>query len=305
MSELAVRAQLVRLSRLLNVPPDALSDLEGQDAATLARVRKQLSSALFDEHRKLFAKLAQANKLLPLGVTAKMTTAVIGPTLAGRVASEMDPARAVALAGKLPVEFLAETCMAMDPQRAEPVVRAMPTKIVVGVSRALCAKRDFMTAATFVNVLDDAVIQAVMADNDDDADLLQIGFFIEDKTRLEALMAMMDDARIANTMVTAEREGLWAQALAMMEGTSLETRARVGTLVAEHDDALLAQLFAAASEHGQWPLLLAAVPALPPAAQQRYKSLSPDWDAAGLDDMRDTIAAQGGDFEAVRAALLA
>ena len=304
MSDLAVRAQLVRLSRLLNVEPEALDDLAGYDAAALARFRKQISTALFDEHRNLFAKLAQANKLLPLGVTAKMTTAVIGATLAGRVASEMEPKRAVALAEKLPFEFLAETCVAMDPQRAEAVVRAMPTQIVVGVSRALCAKCDYMTAATFVNVLDDDVIQAVMADNDNDADLLQIGFFIEDKARLEVLMAMMDDARIAGTMVTAEREGLWAQALAMMEGTSLATRARIGSIVAQHDDTLLAQLFAAAGAHQQWPLLLAAVPALPEGVQQRYLKLSPDWEAETLDELADGIAAHGGDVEAVRAVLL-
>lgn len=304
MSDLAARAQVVRLSRLLNTAPEDLDDLQTLGAPALAQFRKQVSTALFDEHRNLFAKLAQANKLLPLGVTAKMTTAVIGPTLAGRVASEMESKRAVALAEKLPFEFLAETCAAMDPERAEPVVRAMPTQIVVGVSRALCAKADYMTAATFVNVLDDAVIRAVMDDNDNDAELLQIGFFIEDKARLEALIGMMSDARIAATMVTAERDDLWAQALAMMEGTSLQTRARIGGVVAEHGDELLAQLFAAASAHEQWPLLLAALPELPAPVQQRYLKLGPDWDATALDAIADDIEAHGGDVATIRSVVL-
>lgn len=304
MSELEVRAQIERLARVLNVTPDSLDYLRSHDAPTLSQFRRLVSTAMFDENRSLFAKLAQATKLLPLGVTAKMTTAVIGPELAGRVASEMDPQRAVALARKLPPTFLAETCSAMDPVRAESVVRAMPTAIVVSVSRALCQRRDHMTAASFVNVLDDSVIQAVMDDNDDDADLLQIGFFIEDKARLEALIGMMGDARIASTMVTAERDALWAQALAMMEGTSLATRARIGGIIARHDDALLRQLFAAAAAHRQWPLLLAAVPELPGDIQQRYLNLVPDWDAEALQAMADDISAQGGDARAVAEVLL-
>lgn len=300
MSALAVQAQLVRLARVLNVDPGALEFLQGHDAQALSRFRQQVSTALFDEHRSLFAKLAQANRMLPLPVTAKLTRAVIGPTIAGRVASEMAPERAVALAQRLPTDFLADTCQAMDPERASAVVRAMPTDIVAAVSQALCRNGEHITAATFVGVLDDAVIEAVMAQTPDDADLLRIGFFIEDKSRLEAVTRLMSDDRVVGCLRTAHQQGLWAEALALMDGTSIAARARLGELAAAEDDAVLRGLLDAAGQHGQWPLLLAALPELSESARKRFVDLGPDWTPEALDAVRDAIAQQGGDPDAVR-----
>lgn len=298
MSALLQQAERLKLARLLDCEVAELGALGDADVDDLRLARSVAGDALFGKHRSLFGKLARANRLLPTSLAAQLTQRFVGPMLAGRVASEMDPDKAVALAGKLPVTFLAQVCLYLDPARSEAIIRAMPTDRVVATAEALRAEGEYIAMAGFADVLDDAVVAAVMDAVDAPADLLRIGFYIADKQRLAQIIGRMDDDQLAACMRAAHDEALWPQALAMMDGTSEELRARLGAITADQDAELLHGMLDAAAEQDMWLLtvpvleqldesaltkMLADAPALsgPSAAQRRERLIAAVEDADG------------------------
>src|SRR5699024_9771775 len=107
--ELAKRAELLKLARILNTEPDALAFLQPHAAGQLRMLREAVTDGLFQKFRPRFAGFARMSSLLPLKISARVSEQVLGPMLSGRIASEMKPERAIELAKRLPDEFLADT----------------------------------------------------------------------------------------------------------------------------------------------------------------------------------------------------
>lgn len=303
MSALLRQAERIKLARVLDCAVDDLGALADADVDALRTARTVAANALFGKHRVLFGKLARANRLLPTGLAAQLTQRFIGPLLAGRVASEMDPDKAVALADKLPVDFLAQTCLYLDPARSRAIIRAMPTARVVAVAEALRADGQYIAMAGFADVLADDVVAAVMVAVVDPADLLRIGFYIEDKRRLEHIMGAIDDQRLADSLVAAHAQNLWPQALAMMDGTSDALRTRLGTITAAQDDAVMTGMLVAADAEDIWELTVPTLDQLPEESLQRLLSNALALDADQRARLLAAVQAAGGPVETVRAVL--
>jgi hypothetical protein len=252
MSELRTRAGLIKLSRVLGASGDAVAFLAPLGVDGLRRLEDRISLALFNDHRPALQKLADASRLLPASLVAKLSELVFGPMLSARVAGLMPPDRAVEVAGKLRPKFLADVCVQMDPRSASEVLALIPTRIIVEVARLLLERGEYVTMGRFVDDLTDDAIRAVVDGIPDDAALLRIGFFVERRERLNELVDVLPPERIRR-MVAAVAAGppeVQAAGLAMMAQFTRLQQGRFGEAAIALGPKVLNALIEAAQREG-------------------------------------------------------
>ncbi len=270
---LATKAELLKLGHLLEAEPVALASFADYDAGLLRRLREAMSAALFDEHRRTFKRLEAASRLLPNALVAKITTKVFGPVVAARVAGEMPASRAIDLAQRLPVAFMADICLHLDPRSSPDLVRGMPVPIIREIARILLRRRDFVTMGRFVDALTDAAISGVIPDIEDDGMLLQVAFYVEDRAHLDTVLSFLPDARLEGVIRAAFEQDLWAEALALMQHVGHDSRRRLGDLTAQQPDKLLADLVRVAQQQDLWVPVLAIIDDIPEPRRIRLANL--------------------------------
>jgi hypothetical protein len=92
---LEIRAEIIKLARLLGREPEGLEYLEQVPAADLRALREQITDALFSAHGHALGRLAAASKLLPIRVVSAIGERAFGPVLAARIAGLLEPERVV------------------------------------------------------------------------------------------------------------------------------------------------------------------------------------------------------------------
>lgn len=291
MPRLAVRAELQKLARLLDCDPGALDFLAGQPAADLRQMREGVAEAMFKRHSSSFRLLASLSGLLPAAITARIAHLALGAFLAGRVTGEMTPKRAVAIARKLPTDFLAETSLYIEPSRAQPVLAAMPVDMIEKVAVILVGQREFITMGRFVGAVSEAALFRVIDRLDDEA-LLHIGFYVEDAGRLDRILEYLDDDRLRGVIETATRQSLWPEALSLVQLVGDDQKGRLGDLVAREDEAVLDSLVHVAQEQSLWPEVLVAVGSMQAENRQRVVNLPSVTDPSVLNALIDAAYRQ-------------
>ncbi|MEZ4233571.1 MAG: hypothetical protein R3B89_30615 [Polyangiaceae bacterium] len=261
------QAELTKLARVLAVEPGDLAFLEGARVSSLREFRRAATHTLFDDGRETFRRLAKLSRLLPVPLLVRFTTSLVGPELAGRVASEMEPERAARMSSELPVDFLGEVCLHLDPERSREVIRGIAPTGIRDVGLELLRRKEYICMARFVDVLEESVLAQMMAAIVDETDLLRIGFYVEDKAQLDMLIGLLDDERLERLLFAANRAALWPEAIALMNHVRSETRARLGDLTAQQPEELIHGLVFAAHEAGLWPELLDIVAHMSAASQ--------------------------------------
>lgn len=239
------RAELVKLARQLDVPPERLAGLEGVPAASLQRLREQIADALFEADRGHFERVLAAAKLVPASLAARLTERALGPLLGARVATLLDAGHAADIASRLSPGFLADLAVRLDPRHAGEQIGQLPTDIVLGVAEELARRREHVAMAGFVGHLSDDALFATLAVIDDDA-LLGIGFLMEDTQRLRAIVGLLSDERVVDLIAFAEQEDRADELVAIVGRLGKRERARAVALATEHGGKSVATLVAAA-----------------------------------------------------------
>lgn len=230
---LDARAEVLKLTRELQVPEDALDGLAVLDPGDLRRLRGIVGDALHDEHRTAFQRAASASALLPTPLTARLAQTLIGPYLAARIAAEMPPDRSVRLAGHLEVEFLADVCLSLDPARVAATVRGLPDDRVLAVGMLLLDRREYVTLGKFVDVVNGSVLDEMARRITDPHALLRIATSIEAMHRLDSLMTRIEDDRLAAMVLVAAQEDALAPVLGLLTHLGPDNRRRLAGLAAE------------------------------------------------------------------------
>ena len=228
MTALATKAELIKLARALQTNESQLDFLSAIPVPALRSLRGGVETQLFEGGRSFFQKLAAASKLMPNSLVAMLGEKVFGAVLAARIANEMDPPRAIDVAGKMSTPFLADTCLALDPQRAQAIVRGMPAARIVEVSRELAKRKEFVTMARFVDAITPEALKAVIADSSEEV-LLRSGFFIESPTRAGQIMLGLPEARLHKLLKLAAdpKVGLQDEALGLFAQLDQAGQARL------------------------------------------------------------------------------
>lgn len=282
---LATRAEVHKLHDLLGQPEEALAFLNKAPAEDVARLREAMTGRLFDQHSTLYSRAAAAARIVPLKLLVRIITEVIGPELSGRIAGYMATKAAIRLARKLPTAFLTQITLHLDPRRTRDIIAAMPAELVRPVAEQLLAAREFVVGGRMVGYLSDDNLKLVLEVIDNDADLLRVGIFVELRERLDHALGLLDDRRLAGVVQAANTEGLWPEALTLIDFVGLKNRVRLGSLIAAQDEAVLDTLVDATEELGVWPTVLETVNALSSKDRQRLANLP----IVNTPDMLDNI----------------
>jgi hypothetical protein len=276
MSDLAIKAEHLKLARLLGCPQEAVAGLQGLDVAALRRLRSACTSMLFDGDRGSLQRIVAVARLLPASVNALIAEKAMGPVLGSRVAGMLPPKDAVEIARRVPLHFNVEVTLLLDPRSAAPMLRVMPLDLVVAVTREMVKRREYIVMARFVDALTDEQIRACMAAMDDEA-MLQSGFFVESVQRLEEVVELMSDERMRAVVGHAARPDLdlGGPVMALMSGVGPRLQRRMIEAALLHPDAHVGEhLVATARHHGLLGMLQAHAGALAPDAAQRLATLT-------------------------------
>lgn len=256
-----VRAETTKLARLLDLAdPAELAFLHDLSPEAIRAFRERATDLLFDRDAARMRRVAAATKLVPTVISAKAAERAFGPVLCAAVAGSVEPARAIDIAKALPARFLAETAVQLDPRRTADIIAAVPTRLVVEVAGELSRRDDHVTMSRFVGVVPEDAMRAA-APVLSDADLLRVGFLMEDKSALDRLIALFTD-RLAGVIRAAHEQGLWAEGIDLLDSVGPQTRAALGDIAAELGGAVLDGLIEAVRELDAWASLLPVTSAM-------------------------------------------
>lgn len=189
------QVEILKLARLLQRDPDQLSYLEQVPPEDLRRLRELVIDRLFTAQEGALRRLVAASRLLPVGLVASLGQNTFGPMLSARIAGLLDPARAIEIADKMPVEFLAEVAIELDPRRASDVIAGIAPARIFEITDRLARQQEYVTMGRFVAHLSDEALAAAVSALDDEA-LSQTAFVIEDGVDDGRLARLIDERRI-------------------------------------------------------------------------------------------------------------
>jgi hypothetical protein len=268
MSKLDTSAELVKLGLLLGVPSAELSFLENLPLPTLIKVRALTTDRLFGDGRKLFQKLASASKLLPAGITATIGEKAFGAMLCARIASEMPYPRAVELADKMTIPFLAQVTIELDPRRVKDIIQNMPLAKLRAVATELLAQKHYVIMGGFVGYMLPAQLKVILDDVSTEEALLHIGFFIESKHQLSNIIRLLPKERMHKLIGYLQtHEDLWPEALGLMVHVEDELKRELGDIAAELGGSVLDDLVGTVQRMDLWQDGLPLFACMSPATQ--------------------------------------
>lgn len=281
MRHTAVRAELVKLARILETDVENLEYLSYLEAERLRTLREGITDALFEKFRPTFSGFARLSSILPIAISARISEHVLGATLSGRIAGEMPPQKAIDLATRLSDDFVADTCLHIDPVRARPIIAGFPVERAVAITRVLLERGEMITMGRFVDVLPRATLLAATDAITDEAALLQIGFFVENSDQLDVVIDHLSEERREAIVQAAARDNLWAEVIAMLLRISPKSRLALAEIALTQGDATLDSLIRAAAEEDLWLALLQIADEMPGSAIGTL-STQPAFDESGV-----------------------
>jgi hypothetical protein len=187
----------------------------------------------------------------------------------------MAPDQAAELANRMPIEYLAEGCLHLDPRRAAPLIRRIKPDRVLAVVVELAGRGEYIALGRLLDAATDRIVIDAAAAISDEA-LLRIGFYAESAAHLTRAVAALPEQRLRRVVACALAgpPDLRSAALALIARLEDEQlRGRLAEYAADADDATLTRLLHTAIEVGAVGELLTAVAAMGPRARRRVLAL--------------------------------
>ncbi|HWC86841.1 MAG TPA: hypothetical protein VG388_09900, partial [Solirubrobacteraceae bacterium] len=198
------------------------------------------------------------------------------------------PSKAVDIAKRLPASFLADIAVELDPRRAREVIERMPAWQVGEVAAELTRRSEHVAMGRFVAYLGDEAITAAM-EQIDDPGLLRIAFVMEGKDRLDHVVSLLPEQRLAGVMRAADRAGLWPEALDLLDHLGDERKGALAEIAAA--EGLLDSLAETANAEGLWDVVLPVIPLMTEATRLSLARLRVVEDREALSAILATAAA--------------
>ena len=220
------QAELRKLAHTLDVEVAQLRMLDALPAEDLRILRAQIGEAMFQADKHHFTRVAALSKTVPPAVTAKLTEAVLPPLLAARTAELLEPARAGELVTRVGDRYLADVAAVMDPARAPQVIAAIPPDRVATVGLELARRGEWVAMGAFVSHISPEALRVSIA-RYDGAQLLRIGFVLDDRSRVDTIGGLLTDAQVDDVLAAAAAGDLWAELAEMVAHLTGTRSARI------------------------------------------------------------------------------
>lgn len=148
------RPQVEAIARLLAVEVDELHGLDAVPDDDLIALRSQIGDRLSADKRHRFARVAGLAQIIPGPIAGRLAEKFLPPAGGALAAELLEPAKARDLVGRVSVRYLGELAVALDPVRAQDVVRAVPAERVAEVARELFGRNEYAAMARFVDAVE-------------------------------------------------------------------------------------------------------------------------------------------------------
>ncbi|WP_052313738.1 hypothetical protein [Nocardia thailandica] len=284
-------AEIAKLARVLGVDPTELDFLLTRSPESIKAFRDQITDEMSGRDVQRMQRIAAAVKLVPRPVAALVAEKALGPALAAAVAGAVEPARAVAIAESLSPRFLADATVLLDARRAAQVIERVPDKLAAEVARELIERGDYLTMGRLAGSMPDSVLRAALPQAAD-ADILQVGLHLEERSEAERLLGMVHD-RVPGMVQTMYAEEKWADAISLLDLIGPRERARMADIVAGQDDEILDGLLTAVTELDAWDALLPVAAGMAQPGLARLAQRPVMHEAATLTRISDVSLRQG------------
>lgn len=196
-----------RIAALLKVPSPQLAFLEACPPAALTKLRKRITAAGMERHRKTFERLSRVSGLMPAPIAARIARDVLGPEIVAQLTPFMAVDRAVSVSKQLPISFQADVSIHMVPESSSELLAALPHEVRRAVTRELLARGEYAVMGSVVDFLPVTVIPDLAREIQEPDALLEITAYVEDKSRLQRVVEDFPDARIAELLQSARATG--------------------------------------------------------------------------------------------------
>ena len=292
MSErLDVRAETLKIARLLDLEEEDVAYLGGVPSADLSDFRAKATDRLFESAPGL-ARAAAVARLIPSRLVATIAQRAFGPMLCARAAGGADPGKAVDVARHLPADFLADVAIHLDPRRVATIIAGVPTELVAPVAREQEQRHEYVTMGRFLAFVPDAAIATAMGALTDET-MLRTAFVLEHKDRLDHAIGVLPPERLPGVIRTASELDLWSEALDLLQHVSDERKGPIAEVIAELPAELVSDLVGAVTTNELWSNLLPVVRVMRPESRLDIAAMPAFHTPAVLADILDSATADG------------
>ena len=92
-------------------------------------------------------------------LTALIAQKAFGPLLCARIAGVLATEHAIALADRMPAQFLSDLAVELDPRRCSAIISGMPAEQVAEVAEILGQRAEYVAMGRFVGHMTDEAIK--------------------------------------------------------------------------------------------------------------------------------------------------
>ena len=272
MNALASRAEILKLAALLRVKSNGLEFLQGVPADHLRRLRQQLDARLQEEETARLRRLVMLAQLPPPPVAALVGRRVFGALLCARLAGQMPPQRALAVAAHLDDGFLADIAVELDPRHAGELFAGLPAERAARIGALLLSRGELAALGRMMEALGGDALGELLDRIPDNSALLRLLYLVGPGEHLAQVMELLTPQRLQQLVLVpaAGAAELWPQALWLLSFADDARRRVLGEVLAGQDDTVLDGLIDAVQSSGLWPALLPLLSAFGEAGQRRF-----------------------------------
>ncbi|HEX4359365.1 MAG TPA: hypothetical protein VH141_17670 [Pseudonocardia sp.] len=239
--DLVTRAQLAMLAETLGVPTERIRHLERLGAEHLRALRERISEQLFDEQAATFARMSRLAPLVPNGLVAKVSQAIVPPLVAGRAAGALGvdhPGRAKGVLADLSPQYMADCAPYLDQRTVAVLAPSIPPNLLIPAANELMKRRAYVTASWFLDYATPEALLDLEAGIPDKAGLLHTTSLVQSTERLNQIIRLLPTERVAVIVRTAiGSPELLTAGLSLLARLAPELTADLGDLLFEELDA--------------------------------------------------------------------
>lgn len=205
---------LSQIARLLGVDTDELHGLDAVPDDDLKALHTQIGNRLFADKRRRFARLAGLSQTIPGPIAGKLAEKFLPPAGGALAAELLEPDKARDLVNRVSLRYLGDLAIALDPVRAQRVIRAIPAARVGEVAGELFGRKEYAATADFVGAVEvDALFAALGVATPHD--LLAVVPLLEWNDNLDRVIAELPDDQIRQIVADLDAGELADLALAL------------------------------------------------------------------------------------------
>ncbi len=238
MTEEQFRAQsaIEKLSHLLQTRTEDLQFLGNFGAEKVMLLHNLVAERLQHDPSPLWERLAKVTAFIPNFINARIATDILGAHITANLTYHVPVKEALSIAKHFSPAFMAEVAEQLVPARAVELIRSFPLADMKKITRELLKNEKYYTMGTFVDVLPVATLHELAREIPNEAQLLRIAIYANNKAHLAEMITGFDNNRILRIVNSAEALHLWPEIIGIVSHFDDNMRRKIAALIPQFTD---------------------------------------------------------------------